>query len=158
MEKNPKSVWWNNEIKAMVRRKEAAWKEVLVASHEEAKETCMEAYRDERRKVKKFKYQSKRKVNEQLGRKINEHVNGYKKLFWKEVSNAKGGKVEICRRIKDGNGRLEQEEEEVRRIRKQYFEDLYNINTQEQVPVHMCGFDGVLRTSYFRGKPERGLR
>ena len=29
-----------------------------------------------------------------------------RKLFWKEVSNAKGGKVEICSRIKDGNGRL----------------------------------------------------
>ena len=26
--KNPKSVWWNDEIKAAVRRKEAAWKGV----------------------------------------------------------------------------------------------------------------------------------
>ena len=25
--KNPKSVWWNDEIKTAVRRKEAAWKE-----------------------------------------------------------------------------------------------------------------------------------
>ena len=36
--KNPKSVWWNNEVKAAVRRKEAAWK-VLAASDEEAKES-----------------------------------------------------------------------------------------------------------------------
>ena len=36
--KNPKRVWWNNEIKAAVRRKDAAWKEVLAASKEEAKE------------------------------------------------------------------------------------------------------------------------
>ena len=36
-EKNPKSVWWNNEVKAAVRRKEAAWKEVLAASNEEEK-------------------------------------------------------------------------------------------------------------------------
>ena len=35
--KNPKNVWWNDEVKATVRRKEAAWK-VLVASDEEAKE------------------------------------------------------------------------------------------------------------------------
>ena len=41
--KNPKSVWWNNEIKAAVRRKEDAWKEVLAASEEEAKGKCMEA-------------------------------------------------------------------------------------------------------------------
>ena len=30
--KNPKTVWWNDEIKAAVMRKEAAWKEVLVVS------------------------------------------------------------------------------------------------------------------------------
>ena len=30
--KNLKRVWWNNDIEAAVRRKEAAWKEMLVAS------------------------------------------------------------------------------------------------------------------------------
>ena len=34
-------------------------------------------------------------------------------FFWKEVSNAKGGKVENCSRIMDGNGRLAQVEDEV---------------------------------------------
>ena len=48
--KNPESVWWNDEIKAPVRRKEAAWKGVLTAS-EETKERCMEAYKEEKRKV-----------------------------------------------------------------------------------------------------------
>ena len=45
--------------------------------------------REEKRKVKRFIYQSKKKVNEQFGIKINEDVNGNRKLFWKEVSNAK---------------------------------------------------------------------
>ena len=49
------------------------------------------------------------------------------KLFWKEVSNIKGGKVESYSRIKDGNVRLAQGEVEVPRIWKEYFEDLYNI-------------------------------
>ena len=40
---------------------------------------------------------------------MNEDVNGNRKLFWKRLSNAKGGKVENCSRIKDGNGRLAQE-------------------------------------------------
>ena len=39
---------------------------------------------------------------------MNEEVNGNRKLFWKEVSNEKGGKVESWSRIKDGNGRLAQ--------------------------------------------------
>ena len=44
---------------------------------------------------------------------------------------------------KDGNERLAWGEDEVQKIWKEYFEDLYNIDTQEQVGVHMCGFDGI---------------
>ena len=40
--KNPKAVWWNDEIKAAFRRKESSWKEALPVSDEEAKERCME--------------------------------------------------------------------------------------------------------------------
>ena len=52
---------------------------------------------------------------------MNEDVNGNKKVFWKEVSNAKGRKVESCSRMKDGSRRLAQGEDEVRRIWKEYF-------------------------------------
>ena len=31
-EKSPKSVWWNDEIKDAIRRKEAAWKGLLAAA------------------------------------------------------------------------------------------------------------------------------
>ena len=50
--------------------------------------------------------------------------------FWKEVSNAKGGRVESCSRVKDGNGRTAQGEDEPRKIWREYFEELYNIDTQ----------------------------
>ena len=72
----------------------------------------MEAYREEKRKVKRCILQSKEKVNEQFGRKINEDLNGNRKLLCKEVSNAKGRKVESCSRGKDGNRRLAQGGEE----------------------------------------------
>ena len=84
-----------------VARKEATWKGVLAASNEETKEICMEAYREEKRKVKRYIIQGKKKVNEQFVRKMNEDANGNWKLIWKEVSNSKGGKVESCSRIKD---------------------------------------------------------
>ena len=48
-----------------------------------------------------------------LRRKRNEDMNGNRKLFWKEVSNAKGGKVQSGRRIKAGNRRLAEGEDEV---------------------------------------------
>ena len=42
-----------------------SWKEVLGASDEEAKERCMEAYREEKRKVIRCipEYQSKKKAS-----------------------------------------------------------------------------------------------
>ena len=92
-------------------KKEAAWRDVLVASDEEAKERCIEAYREENRKIKRCIPQNKNKVNEQLGRKMNEDVNGNRKLFWKEVSNVKRVKVESCSRIKHKNRRLAQGED-----------------------------------------------
>ena len=48
---------------------------------------------------------------------MNEDVTGSRKLFRKEVINAKEEKVDICSRIKDGNGRLVQGEEEWRRLK-----------------------------------------
>ena len=89
-------MWWKDEIKTTVRRKEAAWKEVLAARSEEAEERCMEVNRE------RLKGQSKMKINEQFKIKMNEDVNGNRKLFWKEVSNAKEEKVESCKRRKRG--------------------------------------------------------
>ena len=43
----------------------------------------------------------------------------------------------------------------MRSIWKQYYGDLYNIDTQVQVEVHICCFGGVRRGSYFGGKPIR---
>ena len=76
----------------------------------------METYKEEKRKVNRFIFQKKKKVNEQFGRKINEDTNGNRKLFLKEVSNEKGGKVKSCSRVKEGNGRLAQGEHEAQKI------------------------------------------
>ena len=56
-------------------------------------------------------------------------------------------------RIRDGNGRLAQGEDEVRKIWKEYFEDLYNIDTHKEGAVHVCGLDGIKRSNYFGGEP-----
>ena len=55
---------------------------------------------EEKRKVKRCIYQSKKKVNKQFGRKMNEDLNGNRKLL------EGGGQCKSCSRIKDGNGRL----------------------------------------------------
>ena len=45
------------------------------------------------------------------------------------------------------------EEAEVGRIWKEYYENLYNIDTREQVAAHIYGFGGVRRGNYFGGEP-----
>ena len=52
-----------------------------------------------KKKVKRCIYQSKKEVNEQFGRKMNQYVDGNKKSFWKDVSKVNGRKVESCSRI-----------------------------------------------------------
>ena len=52
-----------------------------------------------KRKVKRCICQSKKEVNEQFGRKMNQYVDGNKKSFWKDVSKVYGRKVESCSRI-----------------------------------------------------------
>ena len=83
---------------------------------------------------------------------MNQEVNGNRKLFWKEVSNEKRRRVESCSKVNEGNWRLAQRKSEVRKIWKEYFEDLYNIDTQEEIAVYMCGFDGIRRGNYL-GEP-----
>ena len=112
----------------------------MLGTREEAgRGKFLEDYKREKKKVKRCIYQSKKEVQEQFGRKMNQDANGNKKLFWKEVSIANEEKMESSNRIKDRKGRLGLEEVEVRRIWKEYFEDLYDIVTQEHVPVHFYG-------------------
>ena len=85
---NLKSVWWNDQIKAAVKRKVAAWKEVL-GEMNNSKERYLEVYREEESMVKRCIYQSKMEINEQFGSKTNQNMNGNRKLFWKEVSKVK---------------------------------------------------------------------
>ena len=48
---------------------------------------------------------------------------------------------------------MAQVEDGVGRIWQEYFEDLYNVDTQKQMAVYMCGFDGIRRGNYFGGEP-----
>ena len=51
-----------------------------------------------------------------------------------------------------GNRRFAKGEDDVRKIWKKYFEDLNNIDTQEQDAVHICSFNGTQRGIYFGGE------
>ena len=55
---------WNGQVKAAVKRKKDAWEEVLGAKDKGARERCLEIYKEENKKVKRYIYQSKEEVQE----------------------------------------------------------------------------------------------
>ena len=57
--KNPKSEWWNDEVKYVVRRKEAVWK--LAASDEEAKQFVWKLTGKKEERLKGVYIKAKRK-------------------------------------------------------------------------------------------------
>ena len=71
-DKSPKNVWWNDVVNHVVERKE-----VLGGTDEAAKERCIEAFKEEKRKFKRYIYQSKKKVNEQFGKNMNQDLDVY---------------------------------------------------------------------------------
>ena len=52
----------------------------------------------------------------------------------------------------NGSGRLVQGEDKAQNIWKEYFEDLFNIDTQEEVVVNMCGLEVVTSPNSIRGE------
>ena len=77
---NPKCGCWNDQVKVAVKKKEDAWK-VLGGRDENARERCLEIQKEEKRKIKTCIYLSKKEVQEQVGRKMNQDVNGNRKFF-----------------------------------------------------------------------------
>ena len=52
----------------------------------------------------------------------------------------------------NGSGRLVQGEDKAQNIWKEYFEDLFNIDTQEEVVVNTCGLEVVTSPNSIRGE------
>ena len=58
------------------------------------------------------------------------------------MAKVKCGKRKNWSRKKDRSERLAVQENDVREIRKEYFESLYNRNTEGYVTINIWGFDG----------------
>ena len=63
---NPKSGWWKDQVKAAVKRKEAAWKDVLGARDEDEKERCLEIYKKKRARIKGVYIKARRRFMNSL--------------------------------------------------------------------------------------------
>src|SRR5678816_3272894 len=116
-----------------VKGKKEAWLNVLKANDEDSKERCLELYKEEKRNTKRCIRRRKQEVNEQFGRRMNEDIQGNRKLFWKEARKVKNENKGNLLRIMNRDGAFVTHEMDVRGVWKEHFENLHNINSNEAV-------------------------
>ncbi len=88
----PGNAWWTNEIKDAVEGKKGAYKKMLQRNLPEAVRARRKSeYKEWKKRVRELIRESKRKVDEEFGRKFSQNFCENKKLFWKEVKKARGG-------------------------------------------------------------------
>ncbi len=81
--------WWTDEIKDAIERKKRAYKKILQRNLPEGvKARRKYEYKEWKKKVRELIEESKRRVDEEFGKKLSFCEN--KKLFWKEVKKGEG--------------------------------------------------------------------
>ncbi len=101
------NAWWTNEIKDAVERKKRAYKKILQRNlPEEVKARRKSQYKKWNKRVRKLFEESKRKVDEEFGRKLSQNISENKKLLWKEVKKVWGGERSTDVRMRGEDGEL----------------------------------------------------
>ncbi|KAK3889840.1 hypothetical protein Pcinc_006166 [Petrolisthes cinctipes] len=124
------SAWWSEEVKDAVEKKRKAYRRTLQMNvSEEVKERWKREYNVCKRQVKKMVSESKRRVDEEFGKKLSEKFKENKKLFWKEVKRERGEGKSGSVRIKREDGVTVSGSEEVKEVWKRHFDSLINGGT-----------------------------
>ena len=101
-------------------------------------------YRESKRRVKEVIEESKRKADEDFGRRLSEKFKEDKRSYWKEVKGVReketGGNE--ANEVKDKDGKMLKMKEAIKRRWKDYFEDLMNVKSVGEAKVTSMGMDG----------------
>ena len=79
---------------------------------------------------------------------MNQDVSGDKNGSEKVVGKVKNGKMEHCIRLKYRTGKVVNERIMCERL-GEYFEDLYNVDTEDQFTCNTCDYNYIRRNNYF---------
>ena len=136
--------WWSEEIKKSIEEKKKLYKKTLDKSvREEERTRRVEEYKACKNRVKQEIRESKRKVREECGRKLGEAYGENKKLFYQMVREGRGErKKENIKEIKDENGNMIKDSEDIKKRWGKYFENLMNVNSREQAMISCMGMEG----------------
>ncbi|MFA0954709.1 RNA-directed DNA polymerase, partial [Klebsiella pneumoniae] len=126
--------WWNKEVRMAVESKKAAYLKMLTARSVKTKQREMhhlnEAYIAARNKAKEMVKQSKMNVRRMLEVKMQSNFEGNRKLYWKMVNQNKGGDTRSAVGVKNAEGDIVWDDDEIRDCWRDYFQDLFQSDAQ----------------------------
>ena len=119
--------WWNQEVKEAIKEKKEYYKKFLANKSERS---LME-YRDKCKRAKNCVKLAKEKSWEEFGENIEGKYQEGGKIFWRLVKNLRTGGKTTTKGIKNDEGVLQTEEEEILKVWSKYFEELLNEGANE---------------------------
>ena len=125
------SEWWSEEVERLVKCK----REMYVVWLQNKCPQLYERYKSIRNEVKRVVRRAKREADVRWGERLVEDFTSNKKMFWREVNRTRKGveMKEEC--VKDVNGRVLAESDEVCERWKEYFDGLLNVNVSGRAEI-----------------------
>ena len=125
------SEWWSEEVERLVKSK----REVYMVWLQNKCPQSYERYKRIRNEVKREVRRAKREADLRWGERLVEDFTSNKRMFWREVKRTRKG-VEVKEEcVKDLNGRVLSESDEVCERWKEYFDGLLNVNVSGRAEI-----------------------
>ena len=115
--------WWNEDVKEAVKKKMRKFR--LFMKHRTAE--SREAYIEARDQAENIKREAKRKTWVELGDKLEADYGGGRKILYSLAKRMRNGDKEETKTIKDKDGNLLLEKEEIEDRWREYFKELLNV-------------------------------
>lgn len=133
-----KNVWYDKEVRDMVKEKKKAWLDWLAAKARQRVQGLSEVqkekemYKSIKKRVKNLVKRKKEEQQDEFDTKLSHKFQDNVKLFWKLVRSARGKLTSSdLDRVRDKNGRVLDNEKCVLMRWKEYFESLFD-STEER--------------------------
>lgn len=123
-----KTAWWTAEIKQKVSEKKNTWKKYIQTKNE----SNYELYKNKRKEVKQMIKNAKQEEWVKFGNKLREDFTGNQKLFYSTLKQLRQKKSFILKNIKDKQGNLLTNEEEIMERWKEYFKEMLEHNKEQE--------------------------
>jgi hypothetical protein len=124
--KKKQTAWWTEEVRTAVKHKMRMYRKWMKTRNMVDREIYVNA----RRETEIIKKKNKKEMWEKVGRDLEQDLVGTRKLMYSMARNYRKGQSERTRSIKDKNGNLLLEDEDVADRWKEYFSELLNVEDE----------------------------